>query len=170
MGGAWFVPLICFTGSIGYSTPVVSYSKQIHMSHQTVLERERPLLGLLNHNLLPLTGREELLDELIQFIRRTSTGEELGLCLITGEAGIGKTRLAAALVEKLQEGGVVPFRIRFYPESDLDVSRLCGLALDSLSTEPSRNSGGSPIERLRRWCLTLQCFAQLANLRLASPL
>lgn len=156
MGGAWFVPLICFTGSIGYSTPVVSYSKQIHMSHQTVLERERPLLGLLNHNLLPLTGREELLDELIQFIRRTSTGEELGLCLITGEAGIGKTRLAAALVEKLQEGGVVPFRIRFYPESDLDVSRLCGLALDSLSTEPSRNSGGSPIERLRRWCLTRQ--------------
>ncbi len=49
----------------------------------------------------PFIGRKELVDELLRLYLRHDAGQLAGRCLI-GEAGIGKTRLAQALADKIR--------------------------------------------------------------------
>ena len=65
----------------------------------------------------PLIGRDAVLSDLVERGRRAATGEG-GLVLLAGEAGVGKTRLAAAALERLGmpvlagagvEGGTAPY-------------------------------------------------------------
>ena len=53
----------------------------------------------------PLLGREQELEQLAHFIRPLFDGRAAGTLLLWGEAGIGKSRLIAALLEKVQENG-----------------------------------------------------------------
>jgi class 3 adenylate cyclase/tetratricopeptide (TPR) repeat protein len=61
--------------------------------------------------LSPLVGREEEIELLLRRWQRAQTGEGQ-VVLLSGEAGIGKSRLTAALQERLQ--GELHFRLRYF--------------------------------------------------------
>jgi predicted ATPase len=61
-------------------------------------------------NLTPLVGREEELELLLRRWRQAANGEGC-VVLLSGEPGIGKSRLTVALEERLQ--GEPPTRLRY---------------------------------------------------------
>jgi len=54
----------------------------------------------------PLVGRKDSLEQLMAAVARARQGQG-GLCVISGEAGIGKTRLADALEQVARDQGFV---------------------------------------------------------------
>lgn len=71
-------------------------------------------LGLDGPAAEPLVGRQPECQQLDQFVAEGLAGEPLGVLVITGEPGIGKTRLLAALDERVSAAGGMCARGRAY--------------------------------------------------------
>ncbi len=66
--------------------------------------------------LVPFTGREAELARLLRAWARSRKGEPRAM-LLSGEAGIGKSRLADALVRRIDNGSGIARELRCFPES-----------------------------------------------------
>ena len=90
------------------------------------------------HNLedyqLPFVGRDQEVEQIRGFIKRVITGDELSICWIEGEAGIGKSRLVKNIVKEYQQKDYLTFIVRIYPETPSSVVSLLAEALNSNST------------------------------------
>ena len=87
------------------------------------------LTGFLNHGVMPFVGRTQEFQQLLLFWRGTLQAHGLRAALLTGEAGIGKSRLVEELMPQIaREGGTV-VHIRFYPESAIHPAHLLADAL-----------------------------------------
>ena len=62
--------------------------------------RDQPIAALQGSDLLPLIGRDEEMELLLRRWERAKSGEGQ-VVLLSGEAGIGKSRLTVALLEQL---------------------------------------------------------------------
>lgn len=82
----------------------------------------------------PLAGREPECRQLDRFVAEGLAGESLGALLITGEPGIGKTRLLAALEERVVAAGGVCVRGRAYEVEQVRPYAVWIDALRSLGT------------------------------------
>jgi class 3 adenylate cyclase/tetratricopeptide (TPR) repeat protein len=63
---------------------------------------------------IPLVGRDAELEQLLEFARETLEGRRPGIATVLGSPGVGKTRLLAELVTRLDEGSAV-YRGRCLP-------------------------------------------------------
>ncbi len=79
------------------------FPEPIH-AYQVVRESavEEPVRGAARATLTPLVGREEEIDLLQRHWQRAKAGEGR-VVLLSGEPGIGKSRLTVALQERLAE-------------------------------------------------------------------
>lgn len=114
------------------------------------------LVDLLNHGLLPFTGREKEVSRIIEFWRGGLDAPGLQMTLLIGEAGMGKSRLLEEVTSQIVRigGGVV--HTKLYPESATSVAPLIARALwqysashPQLKIEPEENLS-SVIASLRR--------------------
>lgn len=88
---------------------------------------------------LPLVGRDE---ELEQLASRYASSEDGWLCVIGGEAGIGKTRLATEFLSLVRALGGVVLEARCHPEEErlafgTCVELLRGIGADRLRSAPT---------------------------------
>lgn len=83
----------------------------------------------LQHGTLPFTGRKETTDRIIDFWRQTPDAEGLRALLITGEAGIGKSRLITEVLPAVEREGGVIIRIKLLPETSASIVPLLARAL-----------------------------------------
>ncbi|MCC7438464.1 MAG: AAA family ATPase [Armatimonadetes bacterium] len=87
------------------------------------------ITSFLNHGVMPFVGRAGEFQQLLQFWRGTLQAHGVRAALLTGEAGIGKSRLMEELMPHIaREGGTV-VHIRFYPESAINPAHLLADAL-----------------------------------------
>jgi hypothetical protein len=75
------------------------------------------LIDFLNHGILPFTGRTAVIGRIVSFWRGTLDAEELRSALLIGEAGIGKSRLLAAVAAAVADAGGAVIHVRLVPES-----------------------------------------------------
>ena len=117
------------------------------------------LIDFLNHGLLPLLGREELIDRIVKLGEGTLDRGELRSSLIIGEAGSGKSRLLEHLIPKFRRGRGVPLHLKLYPGVSVSFPRLLSEAiyanevsrtLVSLSKEPTTGEAINGIRRIAR--------------------
>ena len=116
----------------------------------------QPIVEFLNRGVLPFSGRDEERRELLRFWSQTLDRDRLGLLLLQGEAGVGKSRLLEETMPAvLEEGGSV-IHTRFYPESSTSFVSLVAEALStsrqhrSLLVETPEPEVGSLVAALRR--------------------
>ena len=106
--------------------------------------------------LLPFTGRSDVVAHILKFVNRTTMGDESSLFWIDGIAGIGKSRLLEQVMEQCRAERVIPLCIRFYPEGrHVSTELLCEQINTSPSAlqilrEPVTNSLPTVINALRR--------------------
>ncbi len=77
----------------------------------------RALADFLNHGILPFVGREQECARLLAFWRATTDANGLRAALISGEAGIGKSRLIEEVVPEILSGGGAIIHTKLYQES-----------------------------------------------------
>src|SRR6185437_581889 len=80
----------------GFDAPIVAWRV---LREQTMQSRFEALRAA---NLKPLVGRQEELELLLRRWRQVQDGEGR-VVLLSGEPGIGKSRLTAALVERIDD-------------------------------------------------------------------
>lgn len=116
----------------------------------------KPIVEFLNHGILPFTGRKNEMDDLLQFCRNLLDGQELRLLLLTGEAGVGKSRLVEESIRNLESADFLPIHIRIYPDTALSVVSLLAAAINHsravrpLLREELQPNAGSVLSGLRR--------------------
>ena len=64
------------------------------------------LKSFISYGNLPLIGRLDLIKQAKEFIEKTSIANHLRLCLITGEAGVGKSSFVRILLEELSKNKI----------------------------------------------------------------
>ena len=125
----------------------------------------RSLVDFLNHGALPFTGRREELQRLLEFWRSTPESGGLRALLLSGEAGIGKSRIVEELLPQIHRGGGIAVQIKLLPESTDSIVPLVARALwysdagrHLLKKEPEENLGsvlaalpGSPASAPPSW-------------------
>ncbi len=87
------------------------------------------LVDFLNHGLLPFTGRADVIERIFEFWRGNAHAHGLRTLVVTGEAGIGKSRALEEVIPRItrEGGGVV--HAKLYPESNASVSSSIARAL-----------------------------------------
>src|SRR5437763_13674316 len=90
-------------GLKGFSEPVQAWQVTGTSAGESRFEARQ------THGLTPMVGRDEDIDLLQRRWRQAAAGEGR-IVLISGEPGIGKSRLVAALHEHLAGGPHVPLR------------------------------------------------------------
>lgn len=80
-----------------------------------------PIVEFLNHGVMPFAGRGGEIEQILLFARQTIDAPELRLSLIVGEAGVGKSRLAAEVLPRLAVEGVLPLHVRLYPDTTISI-------------------------------------------------
>ena len=125
----------------------------------------------IGNTLSPMIGRQEELDKLAELWRTASAGTGQSI-LITGEAGIGKSRLLQALTEQIGDNRVLNFQCLPY-YSDTALSPI----IERLNSKAGITPGASPeerIEKLRalldRWGLDIPDAFPLLAMLLSIPL
>jgi len=93
------------------------------------------LVDLANHGILPFVGRRVECDHLIRFWRDTVDAQGLRALVVLGEAGVGKSRLAARVSEIVrQEKGAV-IHARLYAESSTSLGPILAESVSSADVE-----------------------------------
>src|SRR5207237_2762318 len=87
------------------------------------------LADFLNHGILPFTGRLKELEALAGFWRSTARSTGLRVATLTGEAGIGKSRLLESLLPLVAREGGVTIHAKLYPDSAASIAPLVCRAL-----------------------------------------
>ena len=135
-------------------------------------ERETILADFLNHGILPFVGRCEELDEIREFIAGTIDATSLRSILITGEAGIGKSRLVEEMIRRSGTDGEVTVHARLRPASSTSPVSLLAHALhDSPSARPLlrrrlKASLEEVVEAVRRLCRLRPTLVVLEDIHL----
>ncbi len=116
------------------------------------------LVDLVNHGILPFVGREDESARLVRFWRETLDAQGLRAFLVVGEAGVGKSRLAAHIEKLVAEGKGAVVHARLYPESSTSIAPILAEAIASadadlrlLRSDPEGNIG-DVAAALRRLC------------------
>lgn len=92
------------------------------------------LKSFISYGNLPLIGRLDLIKQAKEFIEKTSIANHLRLCLITGEAGVGKSSFVRILLEELSKNKIIALHLKFYPESESSLLTLISNTINSEST------------------------------------
>lgn len=93
------------------------------------------LVDLVNHGILPFVGRAEESTRLLRFWRETLGAQGLRAFLVVGEAGVGKSRLAAYVQKLVGEGKGAVVHARLYPESSTSIAPILAEAIASADAE-----------------------------------
>lgn len=101
-----------------------------------MLRRMQSLVDFLNHGLLPFSGRDAELQRLMEFWQRTAEGSGLRAALLSGEAGVGKSRLIAELIPQVRERGGVVLHTKLYPEAASALAPLLCRAMRDAAPAP----------------------------------
>ena len=91
---------------------------------------------------LPFVGRERELAKLLAFWRETPNSDELRVCLLSGEAGIGKSRLIKELIPRIEAEGGALIHTRVYPESSFSLFSAIPSAIEVSRSARNVLSGG----------------------------
>ncbi|MCB0711826.1 MAG: ATP-binding protein [Ignavibacteriae bacterium] len=78
---------------------------------------------------LPFIGREEELVQIHRFFHEVVHGDEVAVMWISGEAGIGKSRLLEQALLQFNEPDAIIISTRFYPDSVTSVTGMLSSAL-----------------------------------------
>lgn len=78
---------------------------------------------------IPFVGRQTELHRIAAFTRHATEGDGLAALWITGEAGMGKSRLIEQALPDIEAQHVIVLRVRFYPDSPSGIVSLLHAAL-----------------------------------------
>lgn len=115
-----------------------------------------PAVEFLNHGILPFTGREKETEGLLRFCTGGFDNRELRFMLVSGEAGVGKSRLLEETLGRLEDAGVLPLHVRVYPDTAVSVISLLASELNrspasrQLLREDVESGLGPMLRALRR--------------------
>jgi len=120
-----------------------------------------PLSDFLDHGILPFAGRKREMEIIVDHWRQSTAGDRgLHILVLTGEAGVGKSRLVQQGIGRIESERGIVVHLKLYPESVNAFAPLLAAALGS-----SRNGRGvlrgEPEETLAAGVETLRRFARL---------
>lgn len=98
--------------------------------------------SFLQHGFLPHVGHGRAMEDLLAFWESTPHSDGLRVLLVSGEAGIGKSRLIDEIMPRLRMAGGVVLRLRLLPEATGGPFAMAGAAL-------SRDEAVQPLLRGR---------------------
>ena len=106
---------------------------------------------------LPFTGRDDELEHINKFFYKAINGDETAVMWISGEAGIGKSRLLEQARVRFPTSQTIIVFARFYPDSTTSVTRVLTAALSNIHAvrklypqeiEPTQDSLLSALQHL----------------------
>src|SRR5688500_15118233 len=86
--------------------------------------------GSIDGGSLPFVGRRREIETVLAFATGPEESPGLRVGLITGEAGIGKSRLVQELLPPLRERRAIVVHAKFHPETPVSLTRLLVRAVD----------------------------------------
>lgn len=95
---------------------------------------ELQLIDFLNHGILPFVGRSAEVERVMGLWRGSSEFHRLRAMLISGESGIGKSRLIEEITPRISQQGGAVLHTKLYPESSTSIASLQARALRFLNT------------------------------------
>lgn len=128
------------------------------------------LADFLNHGILPFMGRDVEMRRILDFWRGTFQATELRGMLVTGEAGIGKSRLLEQVTQQIVDAGGSVVHVKLYAESTASFVSLVARSLwhgeaerSILGEEPEPKLGpvANALQRLARLRPTLLVLEDL---------
>lgn len=95
---------------------------------------ELRLIDFLNHGILPFVGRLAEVERVMGLWRGNSEFHHLRAMLISGESGIGKSRLIEEITPRISQQGGAVLHTKLYPETSTSIASLQARALRFLNT------------------------------------
>ncbi len=124
----------------------------------------RALADFLNHGILPFIGRDREIARIMEFWHGTYHATALRAMLLSGEAGIGKSRLLEQAAQRVVAAGGSVVHVKLYPESAASFPSLVARGLRHphaarwllhQEIEPRVSATGAALQRLARFRPTL---------------
>jgi predicted ATPase len=135
---------------------------------------QHPLVDFLNHGVLPFVGRGPQVERIISFWRETADAHGLRALLLTGEAGIGKSRLVEESMREIIGTGGAVVHVRLYPDATASLAPLLargiwtsGAGRRLLKNEPEETLP-SIAAALRRMCRLRPTLLVIEDIHLLS--
>lgn len=101
------------------------------------------LSEFLRYGRLPFLGREEEMERLLGFWQETANAEGARVMVMTGEGGIGKSRLTEAVMREIASRGGVTVRVTLYPGASTPIAHLLDEGIRAAGREGSASPNGS---------------------------
>lgn len=134
-----------------HSCPTFRDSAQYNVASGITMSVKENFLGL------PFTGRDDELEQINSFFHNAINGDETAVMWISGEAGMGKSRLLEQARIRFPTSQTIIVFARFYPDSTTSVTRALTAALSSIHAvrklypqeiEPTQDSLLSALQHL----------------------